>query len=157
VPVNQSRGPRRRRRPAVLCGPAVAARALRGLAVGALALAGLAACAPLGVHRPGSDDAPEVLDVELTEGHIAVTPPQVARGKVGFEITNRGVLEHAVRIVGPGVDEQSSEFLGPNEHRRVLMRLGAGTYRIFCPDGNHAEGGMWAHLVVTEKPSWFRR
>ena len=130
------------------------------LAVAALALAFAApgvACATLGLHRPGDDDRPEVLAVDLDDGSIALTPTQVARGKVELELTNRGKLEHALRIVGPGVDEQTAEFLGPGEHRRQPMRLGPGTYRVFCPDGDHAEHGMWARLVVTENASWFRR
>ncbi|HVZ71143.1 MAG TPA: sulfocyanin-like copper-binding protein [Polyangia bacterium] len=116
-----------------------------------------AACAPLGVHRPGTPDTPEVLAVVLEDGSITVHPRQVARGKIGLDIENRGTLEHALRIVGPGVDEQSAEFLGPNEHRRRWLRLEPGTYRVFCPDGDHAERGMWAHIIVTEKPTWFRR
>jgi hypothetical protein len=59
--------------------------------------------------------------------------------------------------VGPGTDEQSDEFLGQSEHRRVWLKLAPGSYRIFCPDGQHAEQGMWAGLVVTENPGWFRR
>jgi hypothetical protein len=135
-------------------------RARRGLPlrlVGAALALAPAACATFGLHEPGTDDAPEVLVVSLDDVSIAVTPRQAARGRIGLEIVNRGMLEHAVRIVGPGVDEQATEFLGPTQHRRQWLRLGPGTYRLFCPDGDHAERGMWTQLIVTETPSWFRR
>jgi hypothetical protein len=123
----------------------------------ALAVAAASGCASLGLQRPGSADAPEVLDVVLTDRSIDVWPRLVARGKVGLEIVNHGQLEHGFRIVGPGTDEQSDEFLTPGEHRRVWLKLGVGTFRIFCPDGNHADLGMWSRLVVIEDVSWFRR
>jgi Sulfocyanin (SoxE) domain len=123
----------------------------------ALLLGATSGCAQLGLYRPGTADAPEVLDAVLTDTSIQLWPRQVARGKVNLEIVNQGLLEHGIRLVGPGVDEQSSELLGPGEHRRVSFKLGPGTYRLFCPDGNHAELGMWAQLVVGESPTWFRR
>jgi hypothetical protein len=114
-------------------------------------------CAPLGLFRRGAADAPEVVEVVLRDASIDVWPSLVARGRVGLEIVNHGQLEHGVRIVGPGLDDQSEELLVPGQHRRLWVKLVPGTFRIFCPDGNHADLGMWAHLVVTDQVSWFRR
>jgi hypothetical protein len=116
-----------------------------------------AGCAPLGLYRPGDARNPEVIDVVLHESHLEIWPALVAVGRVGIELTNHGHLEHGVRIVGPGVDEQTDEFLGPEQHRRIWLRLGPGSYRIFCPDGDHATQGMWGRLEVGASPSWFRR
>jgi hypothetical protein len=132
-----------------------AARARLGVAA-ALACAALG-CAPLGLVPPGTDDAPEVVEVVLHDASIDVWPRLVARGKVAFEIVDHGALAHGFRVVGPDVDETMDGLLGPDERRRLVVKLGAGSYRIFCPDGNHAELGMSASLVVNESVSWFRR
>ena len=134
-------------------------RRLRATFVAAVAVAVAVSggCAQMGLYTPGNADAPELLRVVLTDSSIDVWPRLVARGKVGLEIVNDGQLEHGFRIVGPGTDEQSDEFLTPGEHRRVWLKLGPGTFRIFCPDGDHAERGMWARLVVADEVSWFRR
>jgi hypothetical protein len=123
----------------------------------ALTLGSAPGCAQLGLYQPGTADAPEVLEVSLRDDSILVRPRLVARGKVTLDIANDGTLEHGFRLVGPGVDEQSQEFLGPGDHRRVSFKLEPGTYRLFCPDGNHAALGMWAQLVVGASSSWFRR
>jgi hypothetical protein len=125
----------------------------------ALALAGCAAllgCAPLGLYRPGTEDQPEVLTVDLTDTSIEVSPSVVAQGKVGLEIVNDGQLEHSVQVVGPGTDETSDELFTHGEHRRLWLKLKPGTFRIFCPDGDHAARGMSTHLTVTEEARWFR-
>jgi uncharacterized cupredoxin-like copper-binding protein len=130
---------------------------MRGWLAGGAALAALvvAGCAELGLHKPGADG--EVVHVELRDRRIDVSPHMVGRGKVVLQIENDGELEHGLRVVGPGTDDQSDEFLVPGQHRTVTMKLGEGTFRIFCPDGNHADLGMWAQLVVTDSPSYFRR
>jgi hypothetical protein len=130
--------------------------AARARLAAALAFTALG-CAPLGLVPPGTDDAPEVVNVVLYDASIDVWPRLVARGKVAFEIVDHGALAHGFRIVGRDVDETSDELLGPNEHRRLVIKLSAGSYRIFCPDGNHADLGVSAPLVVDESVSWFRR
>ncbi|MDB4980038.1 MAG: hypothetical protein JWM82_790 [Myxococcales bacterium] len=114
-------------------------------------------CATMVQRGPSPDEATEVLAIELVDDGLTLEPPQVGRGKVTLDLTNRGRLEHAVRVVGPDVDEKVAEFLGPGEHRRQSLRLGPGTYRVFCPDGDHAEHGLSAQLVVTETATSFHR
>jgi hypothetical protein len=117
----------------------------------------LAGCAPLGLFRPGTDDAPEIITVTLTDTSIDVWPALVGRGRVGLEIVNEGQLEHGLEIVGPGTDESSEDFLTTGQHRRLWLKLGTGTFRLFCPDGDHAARGMTARLTVTADARWFRR
>ena len=132
-----------------------ASRARGARAVAAvLALGG---CATLGLYRPGTDDAPEVVTVTLTDSSIDVSPPLVGHGKVGLEVVNDGQLEHAFQVVGPGTDEHSDEFLTTGEHRRLWLKLAPGTFRVLCPDGDHAKRGMSARLTVTEDGRYFRR
>jgi uncharacterized cupredoxin-like copper-binding protein len=126
-----------------------------GVAVG-LAVAA-SACSTLGIYRPGTEDAPELVTVTLTDSSIDVSPSLVGGGRVALELRNDGQLEHAYQITGPGTDESSDEFLTTGQHRRVLLKLAPGTFRIFCPDGDHAKRGMSARLVVAESVGWFRR
>jgi hypothetical protein len=114
-------------------------------------------CSTFGIYRPGTEDAPEVVTVTLTDTSIDVSPSLVGRGKVDLELRNDGQLEHAYHVTGPGTDEESEEFLTSGQHRRVALKLAPGTFRIFCPDGDHAKLGMDARLVVTDRVGWFRR
>lgn len=122
-----------------------------------VAVVSMASCATMARRDPGPDEATEVLAIELVDDGLTLAPPQVARGKVTLDLTNRGQLEHAVRVVGPGVDEQVVQFLSSGEHRRQSLRLEPGTYRVFCPDGDHAARGLSAQLVVTETATAFHR
>jgi hypothetical protein len=117
----------------------------------------LGGCAVLGLYRPGTEDAPEIVTVTLKDTSIDVSPALVARGRIGLEVVNDGQLEHGLQIVGPGTDEQSDDFLTTGEHRRIWIKFAPGTFRLFCPDGDHAKRGMMAHLTVTEDARWFRR
>jgi hypothetical protein len=130
----------------------------RTIALAALLVASASGgCAPLGLYRPGTEDAPETVSVTLNDTSIDVWPSLVARGKVTLEIRNDGQLEHAYHVTGPGTDEGSEEFLTSGQHRRVTFKLEPGTFRIFCPDGDHAKLGMDARLVVTDRVGFFRR
>jgi hypothetical protein len=122
-----------------------------------LSAGALGGCATLGIYRPGTDEAPEVVTVTLTDSSMDVAPPLVGTGKVGLEIVNGGQLEHGFQIVGPGTDEQSGEFLTTGEHRRLSLKLAPGAFRLFCPDDDHAKRGVSARLTVTEDARWFRR
>jgi hypothetical protein len=115
-----------------------------------VALALTAACAPLGLHAPGTDAEPETLTVTFEDSAVTLTPAQVARGKVVLDVENKGSLEHSVRVDGPGLGDRDAEFVSPGHHRRIPLRLEPGTYRVSCPDGDHAERGLSAKLVVTD-------
>jgi hypothetical protein len=123
------------------------------LAVAALAVAG---CAALGLYRPVPGD-PDVVEVRLTDSSLHLGPRLVSAGKIGLELVNDGELEHGVRVVGPDVDETSEGFLFPGQRRRMWLKLGPGTYRVFCPDGDHAARGISAQLTVTGDVGSFRR
>jgi hypothetical protein len=114
-------------------------------------------CASLGLRRPGTADDPELVDVVVTDTSLEVEPGLVGRGKIGLELVNNGQLQHAVRVVGPGVDERSDELLTPGARGRLWLKLGPGTYRIFCPDGDHADRGLSSSLVVGDDVNMFRR
>jgi hypothetical protein len=124
----------------------------------ALALAlSAGGCAPLGLQRPADADAPEVLTVHLTDTSITVFPRLVGAGKVRLEMTNDGLLEHAVHVVGPGTDSTGDEFLVSGGRRTLSLKIGPGTFRVFCPDGDHAARGMQTTFEVSDDVGAFRR
>lgn len=122
-----------------------------------LAVLPLGACATVGMHKPGSDLEPEVVDVELRDARLDLSPRQVGPGKVGLEVFNQGEIDHALRVTGPGIDEPVDTDVSPGQHRRIWVKLKPGTYRVFCPDGDHADKGVAADLSVTEDAGWHRR
>jgi hypothetical protein len=118
----------------------------------------LLGCAPLGLYPPATADAPEVVEVSLTDTSVTLRPALVGKGKIALDLVNEGDLEHGLSVVGPGVDESSDEFLVPAQRRRMWVKLGPGRFRVFCPDGDHAARGVSAELVVSDAPvGFFRR
>lgn len=110
----------------------------------------LGGCAALGFGPRRAPGEPEVVDVEVRDARIDVSPRKVEAGpgKVVLLLVNNGELEHDVRIEGPGMDEPSDTALAPGQHRRAELRVRGGTYRIYCPDADHAARGVDAKLVV---------
>jgi uncharacterized cupredoxin-like copper-binding protein len=78
-------------------------------------------------------------------------------GKVELQIANNGLFEHNLRVEGPGLDEPSETSIAPGQHRTTFVRVQAGTYRLYCPDADHAERGVDATLVVKADPGQFTR
>jgi hypothetical protein len=128
---------------------------------GVLALAGcLGGCAALGLGSKAAPGEPEIVDIEVRDTRLGVSPLNVGAGpagKIGLEIVNNGQLEHNLRVEGPGLDEPSDTSIAPGQHRRTYVRVRAGTYRIYCPDADHAEKGVDGKLIVHEESSQFNR
>ena len=75
---------------------------------------------------------------------------EVAAGTVTFNITNNGQAPHNFEIEGNGVEAVLEENLEPGESATLEVELAAGTYRVYCPVGQHAANGMELELTVTE-------
>jgi hypothetical protein len=110
----------------------------------------LGGCAALGLGGPKGPAQPELVEVEVRDARLDVSPRKVsgAADKVVLQLVNNGELEHAVRIEGPGLDEPLETAIAPGQHRRVELRVRGGAYRIYCPDANHAAQGVDAKLTV---------
>lgn len=127
---------------------------------GLIALAGLlGGCAALGLGPKTAPGDPEIVEVEVRDAHLDLSPRAVASGigKIGLEIANNGELEHDLRVEGPGLDEPVDTSIAPGQHRRVYLRVRAGTYRLYCPDADHAAQGIDGKLIVRDEPSSFNR
>jgi hypothetical protein len=82
-----------------------------------------------------------VVEVGLTEFTINM-PTSVPAGPTIFRVTNNGAAEHNFEIEGQGIDQSFDTNLQPGESRDLQVDLVAGTYRIYCPVGNHEAQGM---------------
>jgi len=115
-----------------------------GVAV-SLALAGAAAAALVG-HR--SADATRVTVTE-SEYKIAIAPAKVQAGTATFVIRNHGKLSHALDISGPGLKTVKVPTIAPGKSRTVTVKLGGGTFKLWCPIPGHAALGMTRSLTVS--------
>jgi plastocyanin len=115
-----------------------------GVAV-SLALAGAAAAALMG-HRSAHATRVTVTESEYT---IAVAPAKLQAGTTTFVVRNRGKLAHALDISGPGLKTVKVPTIAPGKSRTVTVKLGGGTFKLWCPIPGHAALGMTRSLTVT--------
>ena len=110
-----------------------------------LALAGAAAAALIGQR---SARATRVTVTE-SEYKIAVAPAKLQAGTTTFVVRNRGKLAHALDISGPGLKTVKVPTIAPGKSRTVTVKLGGGTFKLWCPIPGHAALGMTRSLTVT--------
>ena len=70
-------------------------------------------------------------------------------GFIAFVATNDGQLPHALAVVGPA-GEARTQTLRPGERTIVSVRLAPGTYKWYCPVGDHELRGMVGRVRVAE-------
>lgn len=88
------------------------------------------------------------VQVTLTEYRIEM-PATLPAGPTTFAIRNAGQAPHNFEIEGQGIEQELENDLQPGESGTLEVNLQPGTYRIYCPVGNHAtEHGMEMQLTV---------
>src|SRR5687767_940264 len=107
----------------------------------ALALSGTVSAA-----EKADADAHKV-EVKLIEHKIEMVK-EVPAGKIAFVVTNAGQKEHSFGIEGSGVSNKLSATLDAGESKTLQVELKPGTYRIYCPVGEHSMRGMERNLHV---------
>ena len=89
--------------------------------------------------------------VKVTETEYKIDPenPRVAKaGVVDFEVRNTGKVPHALEIEGPG-GEVETDTIAPGKRATLKADLSRpGTYRWYCPVGDHEERGMTGNVTV---------
>lgn len=70
------------------------------------------------------------------------------RGRLTFELRNRGRLAHTFRLRFEGRAVVEVPSLLPGERATKTVRLPRGNYRMFCALANHEELGMYGTLTV---------
>jgi uncharacterized cupredoxin-like copper-binding protein len=71
----------------------------------------------------------------------------VPAGQIRLLAEDTGEAQHALRIVGNGMDISTDNF-GPGDSRTLSMELPPGEYRLVCPIPGHEQQGMSATLTV---------
>jgi uncharacterized cupredoxin-like copper-binding protein len=103
------------------------------------------AAAPSG----GSGGGGQTIQVKEAEYKLTPSSLTVAKpGKVTFEVTNAGQIDHALEVEGNGVEEET-EPISPGSSAKLTVDLSKnGTYEVYCPIDGHRANGMEAKLVV---------
>ena len=89
------------------------------------------------------------VSVTETEYKIAVSPATLTAGTVAFVVPDKGKLTHALDISGPGLTTVKVPAIAPGKTRTVTVKLGGGTFTLWCPIPGHAALGMKRALTVT--------
>jgi uncharacterized cupredoxin-like copper-binding protein len=87
------------------------------------------------------------VEVTLTEHKINM-PKSLEAGKTAFVVTNNGKGKHNFEIEGQGIEKKFMMSLGPNDTKTLHVDLKPGTYKVYCPVGEHAAEGMKLDLTV---------
>jgi len=134
-------------------------------------LAVLAVAASLGLAACGGDDddggdtaatttaptgatgaagaAGETVDITMTDFEFDPSDPTVKPGEVTFDVTNDGETLHNMEVEGPSGEAELPEDLQPGDRDELSVDLSeAGTYRFYCPVGNHEDLGMVGEVTV---------
>ena len=89
------------------------------------------------------------IPVSLTDFRLPRDVRVPRSGVVAFEATNDGQSSHALAIIGPA-GQARTQMLKPGERTTVEVRLPPGTYKWYCPVGDHERRGMVGRVRVAE-------
>jgi len=89
------------------------------------------------------------IKVSLIGFRLPRDPQIVKPGMIAFVATNDGELRHALAVDGPA-GEIRTPALRPGEQATITLALPRGTFRWYCPIGDHARRGMVGRVRVAE-------
>jgi plastocyanin len=93
--------------------------------------------------------ADATVPVSLTDFRLPRDVHVPRGGLIAFEATNDGQSLHALAVVGPA-GQARTQTLRPGERTSVEVRLPPGTYKWYCPVGDHERRGMVGRVRVAE-------
>jgi uncharacterized cupredoxin-like copper-binding protein len=89
-------------------------------------------------------------EVSLVDYRLDVADPRVPRaGLIAFAATNDGLVRHALAVDGPAGQVRTAA-LAPGERATLTVQLPPGTYKWYCPIGDHQRRGMVGRVRVAE-------
>lgn len=117
----------------------------------AVTVAGCASrtASPVPSSTPTPGAGPIVIPVTLTDFTIEPRRFKLKAGKVKFEVTNRGAVDHDFQI--PDLEEHhghEQHVLKPGERTVLEYDLKPGRYEVICTVPGHREAGMEGTLDV---------
>lgn len=105
---------------------------------------------PVGPVATTDPRAVAIASVSLADYALDAQQRRVGRaGLISFEATNDGTVRHALAVDAPAGSVRS-RALRPGERTTFPVRLPPGTYKWYCPIGDHEDRGMVARLRVAE-------
>jgi uncharacterized cupredoxin-like copper-binding protein len=93
-----------------------------------------------------------VKTIRVKETEFALKPAEITLEKPGtylFKAVNSGGTVHALEVEGQGIEEET-EQIQPGQSAELKVKLGAGTYELYCPVDGHKEEGMEGKVIVKE-------
>jgi uncharacterized cupredoxin-like copper-binding protein len=91
----------------------------------------------------------ETVKMSAIDFEFKPSDPTVAPGEVTFEVTNDGEAPHNLEVEGPSGEAELPEDLQPGDSGDLPVDLSEpGTYRFYCPVGNHEDLGMVGEVTV---------
>jgi len=132
-------------------------------------LVALLSARPASSHALDAGGAPTVVDVQLAEWKVSLSPDEVPPGRIVFHVHNAGKVPHAFEIEGHGIERRTPEIPpGDGATLEASVRLAPAApakgakaghgdayksynvYKVYCPvgKGSHRMLGMHADLRV---------
>lgn len=88
-----------------------------------------------------------VVEVNLSEFQITMTPTEIPPGEVTFRITNSGTTAHDFMIPDLG---QNSPMINAGENATLTFNIpDEGTFKVMCGVAGHEAAGMTSSFVVS--------
>jgi plastocyanin len=101
--------------------------------------------------EPAGAPAPAGHAVPVSESEFKITLPaeKLAPGKVTFDVTNAGKIQHDLVVSGPGVTGTAkTPLINAGKTAKLTVTLAAGSYTLYCSVPGHRAAGMVAKLTV---------
>lgn len=101
-----------------------------------------------GSPTPASAQEAHVVNVRALDYRFEM-PNQIPAGSTRFVVTNNGEQKHNFEIEGEGIERELENDLQTGQTGELTIDLKPGSYRVYCPVGDHAEKhGMETTLTV---------
>ena len=84
-----------------------------------------------------------------SEYKIALSSSSVPAGKYVIDAVNKGTIDHALAVNGPGTAGTQTGTISPGASQTLNVTLSKGTYDLACPVPGHKALGMDTKLTVT--------
>ena len=88
--------------------------------------------------------------IEVNETEFSLDPADITLEQPGtyvFKAVNVGNAVHSLEIEGQGIEEETPN-IQPRESGELKVNLDLGTYKLYCPVGNHEERGTVGTVTV---------
>ena len=88
--------------------------------------------------------------IEVNEAEFSLDPADITLDQPGtyvFKAENSGNAVHSLEIEGQGIEEETAT-IQPGQSAELEVNLDPGSYKLYCPVGNHEERGMVGTVTV---------